>query len=131
MLYKIRKNVKSLFFRIILIGVALTFISWGAGYFSRGNQAVESDVVATVEGLPITLGEYQGAYRQRLDTYRRLFKGQLDEAMIQRLNLSRQALEGLIENRLLMVLARQEGFSASDSEVVRYIEGHPSFQVGG
>ncbi len=131
MLYKIRKNVKSVFLRIVLIGVALTFISWGAGYFSRSDRAVETEVIATVEGLPITLGEYQGAYRQRLETYRRLFRGQLDEAMIQRLNLSRQALEGLIENRLLMVVARQEGFSASDSEVVRYIEGHPAFQVGG
>ncbi len=68
MLYKIRKNVKSLFFRIILIGVALTFISWGAGYFSRGNKAVETEVIDTEEGLPITLAENQGANSQTLHT---------------------------------------------------------------
>ncbi|MDV2503868.1 MAG: SurA N-terminal domain-containing protein [bacterium] len=131
MLYKIRKNIKSVFFRVILVAVALTFISWGAGYFSRSDQAADSKVIAKVEGIPITLGEYQTAYRRNLETYRKLFKDQLDEAMIQRLKLSHQALDGLIENRLLLAMARQEGFSVSDAEVVRYIEGHPAFQVGG
>ncbi len=130
MLYKIRKNIKSVFLRLILVAVALTFISWGAGYFSRSDQAVDSKVIAKVEGIPITLGEYQKAYRRNLETYRKLFKNQLDEAMIQRLKLSHQALDGLIENRLLLAMARQEGFSVSDAEVVRYIEGHPAFQVG-
>ncbi len=127
MLYKIRKNIKSVFFRLILVAVALTFISWGAGYFSRSDQAADSKVIAKVEGIPITLGEYQTAYRRNLETYRKLFKNQLDEAMIQRLKLSHQALDGLIENRLLLAMARQEGFSVSDAEVVRYIEGHPAF----
>lgn len=131
MLYNIRKNVKSWFMRFILVAVALTFISWGAGYFSGGDQAANSKVIATVEGLPITLGEYQTAYRRNLETYRKLFKDQLDETMIQRLNLSHQALDSLIENQLLLFVARNEGFSVSDAEVVRYIEGHPAFQVGG
>jgi peptidyl-prolyl cis-trans isomerase D len=131
MLYKIRQNIQSLFLRIILVAVALTFISWGAGYFSSSEQAADSKVIATVEGLSITLGEYQRAYRNNLETYRKLFKDQLDEAMIQRLNLSHQALDSLIENRLLLAVARNEGFSVSDAEVLRYIEGHPAFQAGG
>ena len=52
MLYKIRKNIKSVFFRLILVAVALTFISWGAGYFSRSDQAADSKVIAKVEGIP-------------------------------------------------------------------------------
>ncbi|MFQ6672227.1 MAG: SurA N-terminal domain-containing protein, partial [Candidatus Tectimicrobiota bacterium] len=131
MLYKIRQNIKSWIFRLVLVGVAITFIGWGAGYFTGSNQAAETKVIATVEGLPITLGEYQEAYRRRLETYRNLFKDRLDEAMIQRLNLSHQALDSLIEDRLLLALARVEGLAVSDAEVVRYIEGHPAFQVRG
>lgn len=131
MLRSFRKNIQSWFLKIILIGVALTFISWGAGYFSRGDQATQSKVVATVEGLPITWGEYQNAYKQSVETYRRLFQDKLDDAMIERLKLSDQALTRLLENRLMLVIADEAGLEVSDEEIVSYIEGHPAFQVGG
>lgn len=131
MLRSFRKNIQSWFLKIILIGVALTFISWGAGYFSGGSQVAETKVVATVEGLPITWGEYQNAYKQRIETYRRLFQNKLDDDMIERLKLSDQALTSLLENRLMLVIADEAGLKVSDEEVVRYIEGHPAFQVGG
>lgn len=91
----------------------------------------ETKVVAKVEGLQITWGEYQKAYRQRVETYRRLFKDKLDDAMIERLKLADLALDSLIEGRLLLVIAQEEGLRVSDDEVFSYIEGHPAFQVGG
>lgn len=131
MLRAFRKNIKSWFLKLVLIGVALTFISWGAGYFSGGRQVAETKVVATVEGLPITWGEYQNVYRRKIESYRRLFKDELDDAMIQRLNLSGQALDNLIESKLLLAIAREEELAVSPGEVVSYIEGNPAFQVGG
>lgn len=131
MLRTFRKNIQSWFLKLILIGVALTFISWGAGYFSRGQQVAGTKTVATVDDMPITWGEYQQAYQRRVETYRKIFKEKLDNQMIERLKISDQALDSLIENRLLLSLARDEGFAVSDAEVLQYIEGHPAFQVGG
>jgi peptidyl-prolyl cis-trans isomerase D len=131
MLRTFRKNIQSWFLKLILIGVALTFISWGTGFFNSGGQVTQSKVVATVEGLPITWGEYQDVYRRKVEAYRRIFKDQMDEAMIQRLNISEQALDALIESRLLLSIAHKEGLAVSGGEVVRYVEGNPAFQVGG
>jgi peptidyl-prolyl cis-trans isomerase D len=88
-------------------------------------------VVATVEGIPITWGEYQDAYKQKIETYRKLFKDKLDETRLADLDISTQTLDSLIESKLLLAIARQEGLWVSDEEVARYIQGHPAFQVGG
>lgn len=129
MLKFMRKYGSSWFIKIMLSMIIVTFV----GFF--GWTAVQGpftrDVVATIDGEPISLGEYQTAYRQTYDLYRRVYKDALDEAMLNRLQIGRQALESIVRSRIQAHQARLAGLRVSDAELSRDIQSQPAFQRNG
>ena len=97
MLHLMRKHAQSWLIKLALGAIVIVFIFWGVGSYraKRGNR------IAVLNGTPIVLEEFRGVYDQLLEAYRRQFGGALDEKLIQGLNLKKQALDQLINRRLL------------------------------
>ena len=129
MLKFMRKHANAWFIKVMMGMIVVTFVGffgWNAaqGPFTR-------DVVATVDGEPLSLSEYQAAYRQTYELVRRMYGGALDEAALNRLQLGRQAIETIIRSRLQSRQARLAGISISNEELARHIQSRPAFQRNG
>jgi peptidyl-prolyl cis-trans isomerase D len=88
--------------------------------------------LALVGEEPISVGEFQRAYLRQRQFYERLYQGRrLDAAMLRRLGLEEQVLQGLVEDRLVVLEARRLGLRVPDSAVARMLANAPEFQENG
>ncbi len=131
MLRSMRKNIKSLsiaLWLVILAFLATTFFVWGVGSPSgRGERTV----VATVGDETILWEEFQRAYLQQADLYRRILKERFDDRMAEGLRLRERALETLITRRLVLREARRWKISVSAPEIAAEVKSVPAFAEGG
>jgi len=131
MLKSMRQNVKSL--APILWGVIAAFIIsifavWGGGGELGGGGG--SNTIATVGGEKISASLYYQTLMQELERMREQFK-ELDSQFIQQLNIPQGVLEQLIQQSLLLQLARDMDLRATSNEVAEKIKSYPVFQKDG
>ncbi len=113
----LRDNLKSLtwvLWAVILVFVGLVFFEWG-GFNMRGSA--RTDIAATVGGEEITLDELRQHYRNLESRYRQAFGEQFNREMARQFNLPKQALDQLIDRRIMLLEARQAGLRATDGEI--------------
>ena len=127
MLNLFRKHATSWLIKVALILIAIVFIFWG-GYSYRSREASR---LAKVYDQYITYGEYQKAYDQLVETYRRQFGKMFSDELLKQLNVKEQALEMLIERYLLLHAAVKLGLTATDEEVQNTILQYPVFLSNG
>ena len=127
MLRFMRKQAGSWLIKILLGAIVIVFIFWGVGSFrsQRGGR------VALVNGDQITLDEYREAYNNLLEQLRRRFGNNLDEDMLKQLQVKRQALNQLINNKLLLQESKRLKFRVSKKELADAISNIPAFQKAG
>jgi peptidyl-prolyl cis-trans isomerase D len=132
MLKTMRRNVKSLkpvLWLIVATFIVAIFAIWGgAGRLGERNG---SNALATVGGVTILSNAYTQALQQRLEALSKQFSGELNAQLIQQLGLPQQTLEQLIQQRLLLEIARDMGLRASDAEVRDKIIAYPALQQNG
>jgi peptidyl-prolyl cis-trans isomerase D len=95
--------------------IAAIFTIWGGA--GRLGEANRSNALAKVGGSKISADEFFQALRTRLDEIGKQFGGELNANLIQQLGLPQQVLGQLINNRLLLLTARDMGLKASNREV--------------
>jgi peptidyl-prolyl cis-trans isomerase D len=127
MLRLMRDYATSWLIKIILGAIVVVFVFWGVGSF-RNRQA---NVIASVNGDAVSLEEYRSAYNNLLEQTRQRFGQNLNEEVLKMLRLDKQALDQLIEQRLLMQEVARLNFRVTDEEVVRTIQNIGSFQTNG
>jgi len=127
MLYLMRKHAGSLMIKIILGAIVVVFVFWGIGSF-RERRAGR---VALVNGEPIGVTEYREAYGNIIQRLRTTLGNSLDEAMIEQLKVKQQALNQLIEQRLLVQEAEKLRLAISNNELAGAIRGIAAFQSNG
>ncbi len=127
MLRLMRDYATSWLIKIILGAIVVVFVFWGVGSFRNRK----SDVIASVNGEAVSLEEYRSTYNNLLEQMRQRFGNNLNEELLQMLRLDQQALDQLIEQRLLMQEVARLDFRVSDEEVVRTIQNISSFQTNG
>jgi peptidyl-prolyl cis-trans isomerase D len=127
MLDVLRRNAGSWAIKIILSFIALTFIWWGVGTYTESGR----NVVATVAGEKITTTELADAAASLEKTYREVYGSAFTPEMAKTLDLRKQALESLIQRRILLAEADRMGLSATDTEVRSDIAATPAFQADG
>ena len=127
MLNLMRKHAGSWIIKFILGAVILAFIPFGYGIYSDRRDAE----VASVNDEPIRFEEYNQAYNNLLEQVRQSFGNSLDEERIKALGLKRQALDQLIDRRLMMDEAKRLKLSVSDDELAASIKGIEGFQTAG
>ncbi len=127
MLDYIRRNAGSWFLKIILGAVVLVFVFWGIGTYRANRLAV----MATVNGEKILVRDYEIAYQNTLDQYRRMFNGELPEGFIKKINLKKRVLDQLIDQILIEQAAHNLGLIVTKEEIRQAILHIPAFQLGG
>lgn len=116
--------------RYFLIVVVLTFIA-SLAYFGATQDRGPGEVVATVNGEPISAVAYQRAYRSTAEQYRQAFKERFSEELLKSLRVQEQVLERLVADRLLAQHAKAEGLEVSDEELSLEITRITAFHEAG
>lgn len=116
--------VKTVLWMIILAFLGTIFYSWGMG----GSSASRGEVVASVEGMEIQSSEYDKTFNNLVDFYRKQFKNRFSEDLIQGLNLKTQALDALIQKKLILLESENMNVRVSDEELIDHIRSFPGFQ---
>jgi len=128
MLESMRNQAQSWIAKVILGGVALSFVMWGIGdYFNNsGNQAV-----AEVDGTPISNNEFYLAYERQLNTYRALLGKQFSKKAVAGLGLKEKTLQTLINRHLIEDEAQDMGLVAPKDVLLATVHSNPQFQSAG
>ena len=130
MLDFLRKKRQSLFIILIFFVIIIGFVFWGVGPTGTKKGAAP-EVVARVDGVPITATEYANLYRRQLDYYRDVFKDRLTDDLLERLNLRQRTLDALIDRLLILNEASRQKVRVGKEEVQKRIMSLPIFQKDG
>ncbi len=122
-------RTKKLFIQIVLGFVILVFIAFYAGDFAPGGNDTRRNV-AEVGSEQVTLVEYQNMLEVVQNQQRQFF--QQSEITPQMWTfLRQQAVDTLVDRKLLLIEARKAGITASEDEVRRKIRQSPYFTTDG
>ena len=127
MLNLMRKHAGNWMIKFILGAVILAFIPFGYGIYQDRRDAE----VATVNGEPIRFEAFNRQYNNLLDQVRNNFGGSVNEETIKGLRLKEQALNQLIDQKLILAEAAKLNFSVSNEELVDSIGRIEAFQTAG
>jgi peptidyl-prolyl cis-trans isomerase D len=127
MLSVMREQATSWFIKIILGAIVVVFALWGVGNY--GAQQLSK--VAAVNGEIITMEQYRNAYNNLVEQYRQMYGDRLDNKTLDMLQLDRQALDGLIEQELIIQQAHKLDFRVADEELASAIGEIGAFQRSG
>lgn len=127
MLSIMRKKAGSWMLKIILGIIAIVFVFWGVGTRNSGR----TNVVASVNGEPITYEEYRMQYSDLVENFRRSLGENFDDELIKTLNLEGRALDSLIERKVMLLEAEKLNIRVTDEELAATIMSMPAFQKDG
>ena len=127
MLKLMRDHAKSWLIKIILGAIVIVFVFWGVGSFrsDKGGR------VALVNGETITVEEYKEEYDHFIERLRQRFGNSLNDETIKMLQIKRQALDSLINQKLILQEAEKLNFRVSEKELAGTIGGIEAFQIAG
>ena len=112
--------------------VILGFIAFYIPLFRSGGDAgAQGETLATVGGETITVAEFQKSYLRQRGFYERMYQGKMTPAMLRRLGLENQVLEGLVSERLVGLEAKRLGLSVDDLTLAHALTTSPEFQENG
>jgi peptidyl-prolyl cis-trans isomerase D len=127
MLSILRKHAASGIIKVILGLIVIVFVFWGF----EGFRSDRSGRVAVVNGEEITIDEYRQAYNNLLDIYRQQYGEQLNDELIGMLQLRKQAMDSLVNQKLMELEAKKLDFRVTDQELADHIRNIEAFQTGG
>lgn len=111
--------------------VILAFIILYIPAFERDEDQGLGLTVAQVADRKITLGEYQRSYQRQRQMYQSLYQGRMNDEMLRRLGLEEQALQGLVDERILVLEAERLGIRVDDETLKQRVAIAPEFQQDG
>lgn len=127
MLQYLRDNTGSWIIKIILGLIVVAFIFIGMG--SLGSK--KGGPVATVDDEPITLEEYKQSYSRLKEQMRQRFGGNLNQDILDMLNLKQQAMDRIVNRKLMAMEADRLGLTVSEEELRSSLENISAFQDNG
>ena len=122
-----REQATSWLMKVFLAAIVIVFIFWGWGSY-REKRASR---IAVVNGSYIGIREYQSMYNNLVEQMRRQFGNQFSSELVETLNLKGQALDQLINRRLILAEAGMLKFDVSQEELQNAIVSYPAFQTNG
>jgi len=128
MLESMRNHAQGWIAKVILGGIALSFMLWGVGDYFTGGGA---EPVATINEKPIDANEFYVAYERQLNAYRSMLGNQFSKEMADSLNLKETTLQTIINRRIILDVAAEIGLAAPESLVLDRVRSDPSFQSAG
>src|SRR5215831_19445250 len=131
MLDRMRRHKAWLQWSLVL--VVLAFIIFYIPDFLRGSgaDATSGETIASVEGRPITSGEFRRTYQAQLQAYRSAYGSNMSEQLLKQLGIEQQILQQMVDERAALAEADRLGIAVSDDEVRQRILSMPAFQDNG
>lgn len=124
MLDYFRSNAQSFGVKCIFGLIILVFIGWGVGSFTDRSAG---NVVATVNGEPITINDFERAY-QMAESEALTRNPSMTREQLVASGLGENVLRDMIQQILLQQAAVRMGLDATPLEMRREVEGIPAFQ---
>ncbi|WP_457744793.1 peptidylprolyl isomerase [Sulfurimonas sp.] len=106
--------------------VGAGFVGWGQ--YNYGDKA---GAVAKVGDIEISQGELQKAYSRLYNKYNQAFQGNFDEEKAKQFGLNKQALQGLVQQSLILNLAKSYDLMTTDKEIINILESQKAFYKDG
>lgn len=128
MLRVLRERKASWILRILLILVAVTFISWGGSYLLRERKQTYA---AKVNRVVIEWKDYNDAFQGVVKQYRDALGPSFSDKLIEQLHLKNRVLDDLISKILLLQEGTRLGITIHDEELREAIQSIPAFQFNG
>ena len=122
----LRRSASSPVAKVFLAVIIIVFVFWGVGVFTVGNR----NLIAKVNGIPITLQDYENYYNFELFKLKQTL-GEVSQEELKKLNIKQRVLNDLIRLKLINQKAKELGIKVSPEEVNYAIAQIPSFQVNG
>ena len=127
MIQELREYSKTIFFKILLGVIAITFVlSFGVGGFFGDRK----EVIAMINNNEILLKEYREAYQNRLRALQQQFGENVDQ-IAEQINLRQQVFDQLVDRYLLLNDSEELNVIVTDLELQDYIRKQPFFQSNG
>ncbi len=127
MLRYLRENTGNWIIKIFLAIIVIVFVFLGVG----SMNASKHNEVAVVNDQVITFNEFQDAYRNMIAQMRQQFGDSLNEDLIKALNVKAQAINGLIDQRILDMEAEKLKIRVTDQELQDRLMGIKAFHKDG
>lgn len=106
--------------------ITASFLFTGFDNFSLGG----GQNVATVDGTPVTIKEYQTALTRQVEFFSQMMGGQgLTQKQLEDMGIKQSVLNGLIQQKLILNTADQIGYVVSLDEVKNEIKSMPYFKT--
>ena len=128
MLHFIRERAQGWVAWFIVGLISIPFALWGVNSYLTGPSDV---IVAEVNGQPIQQVEYQKALQQYRDRMRNMMGENFDPAMFDDIAVKQNVLEGLIEQKLLILAGQDLGQRVTDQALFEIIKSTAAFQNNG
>lgn len=127
MLRYLRENSGNWIIKIFLGIIVVVFVFLGVGSMNSGRD----NSVASVNDESISVDEYQDAYRNLVEQMRNRFQDNLTDDLLKALNVQQQALNTLIEQKLVSAQADKLKITVSDQELQDSILRIEAFHMDG
>jgi peptidyl-prolyl cis-trans isomerase D len=123
-----RDNIPKWITGVILALLVIPFALWGINsYFTASSD----NSVATVNGDPITPGDYQRAYQNQYQRMQQLYGSAFKPELIDEKKLHQQTLNMLVNATLLNQQIAKDHYTVGDAQLVDSIQKMPAFQIDG
>lgn len=126
MLKVMRKHAK--YFYVLFFIVILSFIFWGIGTVDKDSGG---EIVAEVGKYKITTQEYWKNYENIYRFYREIYRDKFDEEMEKKMKLREKVLDSMIDEKVLLIAAKEADISTSNEELHEAITHEPAFMRDG
>jgi peptidyl-prolyl cis-trans isomerase D len=108
--------------------VIISFVFWGIG---RVDKTGGREIIAEVGKYKIPTDEYWRTYDRVSRFYKEIYKDKFDEEMEKKMNLKEKVLDSMIDERVLLIAAKEAGIHISDEELQETIIHDPAFMRNG
>jgi peptidyl-prolyl cis-trans isomerase D len=123
------RGLKFILLVVIVAFIATSLFFYGSGSLSR--DSARASAPASVNGEDIPASRLQRMQRNYIEYYRRAYRQDITPEMAERMGLTQQVLNDLIQEALINQQARREGVAVGDEELRLRIQSIPAFQDDG
>jgi peptidyl-prolyl cis-trans isomerase D len=123
-----RKHARSWLIKVALGGIIIVFVFW-YGWSGPGEKS--QTFAAKVNGTVISYDQFYNFYESELEKVRLRFGGALPPDLVEKVNLKKNVIMGLVHQLLILQEASRLGMFVTDEDLIRDIKLNPQFQRDG
>ena len=131
MLSWIREKFGTAIIGAIISLIALVFIFYGIFSPKNTRGLGEGAVAGTVNGDPISLAEFNRAYKQQEEFFKNMAGGKFSDEQLKSFHIRERVFQDLVRKKLMSQEAEHQGLVASEEELRDQIKKVPAFQKSG